>query len=416
VRKILIIGAGQAGLLLALGLQTEGYDVTVMSARTADEIRGGWPTSTQFMFEPALAWERQYRLNLWEDQAPHVGGMGVSLAAAPGTRAFSFYGGFDDYAMSVDQRVKMPAWLELFEDRGGRVIYHPVMTSDLAGLVPMYDLTLIAAGRGELVELFDRDALRSRYTDPQRILSAIYLHGVEPSPEFPDQSLRVNNEPGVGELFSAPGLTKSGPTLIALIEAIPGGPLDIFRDRPRPAEHLRRLRCLLDEHFPWEGMLYSRAEPTDARASVTGSLVPTIRRPAAQIAPGTFVLGMADVVVVNDPIGQGANSAAHCAGMYLRSILERGGQPFDATWMHQTFETFWATRAQHTTALTTAMLEPMPDHAQQIFGAAAQYPPVAKRIADLFAHPETIHDFLLDPEKGLAYVASVAAGQTSRLS
>ena len=86
MRKILIIGAGQAGLLLALGLQAEGYDVTVMSARTADEIRGGWPTSTQFMFEPALAWERQYRLNLWDDQAPHVRGMGVSLAPAPGTR------------------------------------------------------------------------------------------------------------------------------------------------------------------------------------------------------------------------------------------------------------------------------------------------------------------------------------------
>ena len=34
MRKILIVGAGQAGLQLALSLQAEGYDVTVMSART----------------------------------------------------------------------------------------------------------------------------------------------------------------------------------------------------------------------------------------------------------------------------------------------------------------------------------------------------------------------------------------------
>ena len=66
----------------------------------------------------------------------------------------------------------MPAWIELFEQRGGRVIYHSVMTSDLAGLAPMYDLTIIAAGKGEIVELFDRDAERSHYTRPARHLAA----------------------------------------------------------------------------------------------------------------------------------------------------------------------------------------------------------------------------------------------------
>lgn len=37
--KILIVGAGQSGLQLALGLQQHGYDITVMSARTPEEIR-----------------------------------------------------------------------------------------------------------------------------------------------------------------------------------------------------------------------------------------------------------------------------------------------------------------------------------------------------------------------------------------
>lgn len=41
MRKILIVGAGQAGLQLALGLQRHGYDVTVVSDRAPDDIAAG---------------------------------------------------------------------------------------------------------------------------------------------------------------------------------------------------------------------------------------------------------------------------------------------------------------------------------------------------------------------------------------
>jgi 2-polyprenyl-6-methoxyphenol hydroxylase-like FAD-dependent oxidoreductase len=50
MRKILIVGAGQSGLQLALSLREHDYDVTVMSARTPDEIRNGRVMSTQAMF------------------------------------------------------------------------------------------------------------------------------------------------------------------------------------------------------------------------------------------------------------------------------------------------------------------------------------------------------------------------------
>ena len=411
MRKILIVGAGQSGLQLALSLQAEGYDVTVMSARTADEIRGGWPTSTQVMFDPALDLERKYGLNLWESEAPHIPAVGVSLAAAPGARAFFFCGPWDPYAMSVDQRLKMSAWIDLFESRGGRVIYHPVMTSDLAGLAPMYDLTLIAAGKGEIVELFSRDPARSKYDTPGRILSAIYLQGMTEAAEFPGGAMRINVEPGVGELFTMPALTMSGSCRIALMEAVPGGPFDIFRDRPGPAEHLRRLRHVLAEHLPWEAELYRDCEPTDARASLAGAFTGTVRHPEAEVAPGRYVLGMADVVVVNDPIaGQGANNAAHCAGIYLNAILDRGDEAFDPAWMRETFESFWEARARHSTTLTDALLNPLPPHAQQVLGAASQYQEIASRFGNLFPHPETIHDFLLDPDKALAYVASGHGG------
>jgi Styrene monooxygenase A putative substrate binding domain len=408
VRKILIVGAGQSGLQLALSLQAEGYDVTVMSARTPEEIRSGWPTSTQAMFAPALDRERAYGLNLWDRQAPPIPGNEIGMSPEPGVQAFTLYEPWDKPGNSVDQRLKMSAWLELFEERGGRVIYHTVMTSDLAGLAAMYDLTVIAAGKGELVEMFDRDPERSRYTAPQRHLAAIYLNGLA-SP-YPDDRVRISIQPGAGEILFMPALTLTGPCGIMLVEALPGGPLDVFTDRPFPAEHLRRLRVLLDERFPWEAALFADAEPTDARASLVGAFTPTVRKPTAEVAPGLDVFGMADVVVVNDPVsGQGANNAAHCAAIYGRAILDRGGEPFDRKWMEATFEAFWSPRACGSVALTTMFLEPPAPHVQQMLGAAAQYPPIAKRICDLIVDPSDIQGWLLDPDKASAYLASVTA-------
>jgi hypothetical protein len=409
VRKILIVGAGQAGLQLALSLQAEGYDVTVMSARTPDEIRNGWPTSTQVMMYRALDREREVKLNLWDGEATPIGGIGFNLSPAPGASAFSFSGAWARPGNSVDQRLKMSTWIELFEQRGGRVIYHSVMTSDLSGLAPMYDLTIIAAGKGEIVELFDRDAERSFYSRPARNLAAIYLNGIDAFPGAAGPRMRVNLRPGAGEYLHMQSHTLTGPCDVLLVEAIPGGIFDIFTDRPAPVEHLRRLRAMLLEHFPWEGELYRNAEPTDARASLIGAFPGTVRRPCAKVAPDTYVFGIGDVVVVNDPIsGQGANNAAHASGMYLKAILDRGDAPFTPQWMQQTVDTFWA-HAQNSCILTQMMLEPMPVHAQQVLGAAAQFQEIADRFADIFIHPATIHDFLLDPAKAAAYVESVAA-------
>jgi 2-polyprenyl-6-methoxyphenol hydroxylase-like FAD-dependent oxidoreductase len=41
MRKILIVGGGQAGLQLALGLLADGHDVTVLSNRPPEDVRLG---------------------------------------------------------------------------------------------------------------------------------------------------------------------------------------------------------------------------------------------------------------------------------------------------------------------------------------------------------------------------------------
>ncbi len=117
--------------------------------------------STQCMFGPALQHERAYDLNLWERQTPKIEGIGLSIADPDGGRALDWVARLDAYAQSVDQRVKMAGWLELLEERGGKVIYHGVTMSDVDSLTALYDLVIVAAGKGELVELFDRDPSRS---------------------------------------------------------------------------------------------------------------------------------------------------------------------------------------------------------------------------------------------------------------
>ncbi|MEU4773599.1 styrene monooxygenase/indole monooxygenase family protein [Micromonospora sp. NPDC023644] len=411
MRRVLIVGAGQSGLQLGLSLLAEGYDVTIMSARTPDEIRRGWVMSTQAMFAAALDTERQYGLNLWQEQSPRIEGLHVSLSAPPGQRALRIPCPLDRYAQSTDQRLKMAAWLELFEQRGGTVHYQGVTTADLDGLTRLgrYDLTIVAAGKGDLVGVFDRDPQRSVYTAPQRGLAVAYVHGMTPDPLWPVPHVSFNAVPGLGELFVIPGLTLSGPCEILFWEAVPDGPLDLWKERLDPAEHLKLTLELVRQYTPWIHERCADVELTDGRATLSGRYTPTVRRPVAELPSGGLVLGMADVVVANDPItGQGSNTAAKCAYSYLGSILERGDRPFDGQWMTQTFERFWAGAGQAVTAWTNAMLQPLPPHVQQILGAASTNPTIARRFANGFSDPNDFQDWFMTPDAADRYLALLA--------
>ncbi|GGY69113.1 styrene monooxygenase/indole monooxygenase family protein [Streptomyces xanthochromogenes] len=425
MRRILIVGAGQSGLQLALGLQAQGYEVTLMSNRTADEIRSGRVMSTQCMFHTALQHERDLSLNFWESQAPRIEGVGVSVAApdsSPGaqprssgeypSRAIDWVGRLDGYAQSVDQRVKMAGWMETFAQRGGQLVIHGAAVSDLDFFARTYDLVLVSAGKGELVSMFGRDASRSPYTEPQRALAVAYVHGLGPRPEHPEfDAVRCNLVPGVGELFVMPTLTVSGRADILFWEGVPGGPLDVFNGVKDPNEHLALTLELMEKFLPWEYARATKVELTDAGGTLAGRYAPTVRNPVGRLPGGGLVLGVGDVVVANDPItGQGSNSASKCAASYLTSIVEHGEKEFDEAWMRSAFDRYWDT-AQHVTKWTNAMLGVPPEHVLNLIGAAGELQPAADRFANGFNDPADFENFFYEPEKTAAYLAEVAGSR-----
>jgi hypothetical protein len=408
VRKILIVGAGQAGLQLANGLASNGYDVTVVSNRTPEQIRDGRVLSSQCMFGNALQHERDVGLGFWDDECPPVEGLSFSVPAPDGSgKAIFFEARLDRPAQSVDQRVKMPRWLEELERRGGRVVVHEATPEDLERYTQENDLVVVAAGKGDITSIFERDAERSTYDKPMRALALTYIVGMTPRPEF--TAVNFNLAPGVGEYFVFPALTTSGPCEIMVFEGIPGGPMDCWGDVETPQQHLERSVEILDRFFPWEAERNRSVELTDDNGILTGRFPPTVRRPVGELASGGLVLGLADVVVLNDPItGQGSNNASHCAALYLEAILERGDEPFDRAWMEETFERYWD-YAQYVSGWTNALLGPPPEHVLNLLGAAGQNERIAKRFVEGFDDPRDFFDWFMTPDKAEAYLAAVAS-------
>jgi len=407
--SVAIIGAGQAGLQLAIGLRQAGLDVTVVSNRTGQEIHDGRVMSSQCMFASALDTERALGIDFWDETCPDV--EGISLAVpnpeAPGQKAIDWAARLQRPAQATDQRLKMPRWMEHFQSLGGELVIHEATVDDLERFAASHDLVLVAAGKGEITGVFERDADRSTFDQPMRALALTYVTGMTPRPEF--SAVCFNLVPGVGEYFVFPSLTTTGECEIMVFEGVPGGPMDCWGDVKTPEEHLARSKWILETFMPWEAARCENVALTDPNGILAGRFPPTVRKPVGTLPSGRVVLGVADVVVLNDPItGQGSNNAAKCAAVYLESILARPDGPFDAAWMQETFERYWD-YAQFVAGWTNALLTPPPPHVLNLLGAANAEQRIADRFVNGFDDPRDYFEWFMDPAKADAYLAELAA-------
>jgi hypothetical protein len=407
---VTIVGAGQSGLQLAIGLLEHGYQVRVVSDRTGPQIAAGRVTSSQCMFDNALSNERRLGLDFWSVEAPDVEGASLVITGPPdtpaaGSKVISWEARFNAPAQSVDQRVKMPRFIEEFVSRGGEFVLEEAGVADLERYVNESDLVIVAAGKGEIAKIFTRHDERCPFDKPQRALALTYVHGMVPRANF--SAVGFNVIPGVGEYFSFPALTLSGPCDIMVFEGVVGGPMDRWTEVRSPEEHLELSTQILRTFLPWEAERCENLTLTDELGVLSGRFPPTVRYPVATLPSGAHVLGMADVVVLNDPLtGQGSNNASKCAASYLSSIVERGEGPFDRDFMQTAFDRYWD-YARHVIAFTNFMLTPPPPHAIEIQAAAAVRPDVAQRFAGCIEDPSD-SAWYIDAELANAYLSRYA--------
>jgi hypothetical protein len=413
--SFLIVGAGQAGLQLGIGLLGDGHDVTVVSNRTADDVRNGRLLSGQTMFGGALATERKLGIDFWQQGAPKFEGKAFALFH-PGdpNPIFDWAARLHEPGQSVDQRVKYPVWMELFEQRGGRLEIAQAGTPELERYAAEHDLVIMAAGRD--TGLFAKVPEKSPFDKPQKIVAICGVHGL--TPRTPWDAVCITIVKGCGENIILPVLLPTGPAHLLVFQYFPGGPWDnwpagvgehLGQSQLPVEKHLAHSKQLLKEYLP--GM-YERCrdcEPADALANLRGGVTPVVREPVGQLPSGRLVLGIGDAVVVNDPLtAPGANSCALAADAYLEAIRAHGDAPYDRAFMEKTWDDFWNSEMRFYTEWNNKILGGMPEEIVRVLKAGNEVPEIRERWVNAFNNRADFFDWLGTPEKAEAFLEQIA--------
>jgi 2-polyprenyl-6-methoxyphenol hydroxylase-like FAD-dependent oxidoreductase len=361
MQRIAIVGAGLGGLVLANGLIDRGYDVTLVTDRSAADVRDGFVLSTQSLWAPAIDIEGQFGLDDWNAEYSGIGGFHVRFGDTKGPDIRAFSASLSAPGQSIDLRVKLPALMVRFEGRGGKIVIRSVGIDDFAALADSHDLVVAAVGRarGPIRQLFPRDDIRSTRERPPRVGGVVYLSGRIPPqamkhPPFEEWTLI----PGVGEFFVIPALSLCGNCHIICVEGCIGGPLDCWEDVAGPEQCLARMLQVVNEWLPWEVERCRAAALIDARAAISGGFTPTVRHAVGRLPSGRRVLAFGDLFVLNDPlVAQGGNTAIRLAKMLIDDIAARDSGPFDEAWMEAYAERAWD-YARWTVTLSDMFLTP----------------------------------------------------------
>jgi 2-polyprenyl-6-methoxyphenol hydroxylase-like FAD-dependent oxidoreductase len=403
MRRIGIIGAGQAGLHLGIGLVDAGYAVTLYSDRTPEAILNGKPMAFPLLFPTALQLERDLGINFWDDEFPGCDRFHSDVYDPEGNLALTMSSDLEQRWQAVDQRLKFFTWMQEFVKRGGELVIKAMTPQDLEECVQSYDLVVVAVGRGSFSTLFKKDAQKSQHEQPKRHLAGGVYTGLKG--EATDyRTFKVTNLPGIGEMLQMPFYTKDQlPAYIVAFEAQPGGVMDQFSQVQSGQELLEVSKKVIQELRPSEYEVVKDMKLVDDQAWIQGAITPIVRQPIGHLPSGAIVMGIGDAVILHDPLAaQGANNATKMAHLVKQRIIEHGNQRFDESWMQGVFDEFW-NYAQYTYTLTDYLLTP-PDHMQDMMVAMAQNPEIAKDYFNGVNNPPSLAAWF-DAESSKKYLA-----------
>lgn len=395
-----IVGAGTAGLHLALLLQQHDVHATLYAERAAEEVLAGRLPNTVAHHHHTRARERQLGVNHWDESGPaydrhwHYFG---------GEQPLAFPGSFSQPSLAVDYRIYLSRLLQDFEERGGSVRLGAVAVSDLDRLGGSHDLLVVSAGAGGWSDLFPPVPGRS-LAAPRRVLSAGLYTGIAYTSPV---GVTFGVSPGHGEIIEIPIQTFEGNVTTLLFECIPGGTLEPlwrtpYRDDPKAYERLAL--DALRSHFP---SIFERADPaafgvTRPESILQGAVTPTIRKSCARLDSGVYAIAVGDAHVVVDPlVGQGANSASYAAWALGEAILEGG--PFDDAFCRRV-DARRLTFVEGVYDWTNFMTAPEP-RLFDLVGAMSQNSALADDFTENFNHPDRQWAHLSSDEATAAYIA-----------
>ncbi|MBS0316311.1 MAG: FAD-binding oxidoreductase [Proteobacteria bacterium] len=418
-RKIAIIGAGQAGLLLGAGLLDQSHQVTIYTNRDGASFWNGKVMSSQFIFDPKLQVERDWKMNQWEAACPNTDGISFAIPNpdGSGTKAIHWYAPLYAPGQAVDQRVKYPGWMDEFVRRGGKLSIVDVGVAEMEELAGTHDLVLLAGGKGEVVKMLSTNAERSPVKESMRKLALTYVTGMKRHDYI--ECVNFNLIPGVGEYFVFPSLTTGGPygsgktqvCDIMVLEGVNGGPMDRWHECKDAADHLQMSLDILKKFLPWEYERSKDCQLTDDNGILAGRITPTVRNPVLHLPSGRKVMGLGDAVIVNDPVtGQGSNNATWGAKHYFEAIMARGNQPFDEAWMNRTFDELYNGYAEKVVRWTNSLLLPPPEYIVNMMGAAQGIPALASRLANGFNDPTDYAEYWFDAAANQRAIEEAAKG------
>jgi 2-polyprenyl-6-methoxyphenol hydroxylase-like FAD-dependent oxidoreductase len=372
-------------MVLAFGLLKEGYEVTVFEGRPADEIERGSIFGTAMVFDRQLNVERRLGLHEWEGKAPVCNGMHSTLRLPNGEIILQVQGGLEETCQGVDGRLKTSTWLRKFEAQGGHVVNALAGRALLEGMTEAFDLVVVSSGKGTVGEIFDRDPERSFFEAPPRRLASVILKNVREWEDIPYTTLKFQYFIQIGEFFSIPFYSHSGPCRAVVFEAPPGSPMDVWGGVESADKALATALRLIRQYSPQDWDNYRNAQLVDERGWLKGALTPSVRKPVARLRNGGLVMAMGDAAILNDPIsGTGANDAVRQADRMIQAVLAHGDRPFGADWMQETFESYYQERGRYTMEFTRLMTGQMPEPMWKVLQGAAQSPGVAHTFVNMF--------------------------------
>jgi len=408
MRRIAIVGSGLAGLLTAHGLRRAGHEVTLYSDRTGRQwLEESKPTGAAGRFSRALSYDTELGLAHWAGHQAYIEGVTLVFCAKRRNQLLTLNGRMSGLAAAIDVRMLSARWMKDLEERGGKVVVESVSVERLDAVAAENDLTVLAVGRADLCQLFERHPARSVYSRPQRNLCMALVRG-RPVKAPGDRMVAVQYkvvEPD-GEAFWFPFIHKDGDAVwCVLFEPKPGSRMDRFGDVTSGEQALARMKEVIRDLLPWDAAWAEPLTLADPNGWLVGAITPTVRNPVGKLPSGRVVTGVGDTLMHFDPVGgQGANNGTRMARHLVAEINARGDAPFDADWMTRTFESFWDADGRHTVQFNNLLLEPMSSAGKLLlfsqYGSDAVSSTTAQRVANAFSNnfddPRTFTPALVD--------------------